>query len=218
MKTEDFERLKEICEKEGFKVLNESVNDNDKFYVVVKKDPWGGVEFAECISVDKIGDCVTKSKIYKIEIFDNELHLVDDSEERDSFIRFHENFQPSTQQAYIEQLKKESFKRFGEIKEGDRFENPNGGKDKRVNDPYWSYNKRYDWLYYGGCMLYKQGKWAERVKEMIKVTYIDWEYADNKMEVNFSFKINDWKTVKDKDDVGDFLAKQLEEYLNRKDD
>jgi hypothetical protein len=33
----DFERLKKICEREGFELLNESLDDNDKFFVVKKK-------------------------------------------------------------------------------------------------------------------------------------------------------------------------------------
>ena len=40
MKTEDFNRLKAVCEKEGFELLNESPEDNDKFFVVKKIEPF----------------------------------------------------------------------------------------------------------------------------------------------------------------------------------
>ena len=37
MKSEDFERLKSLCEKEGFEILNLTHDDNEK-YVLVKKE------------------------------------------------------------------------------------------------------------------------------------------------------------------------------------
>ena len=38
MKQEDLDKLREICEKNGFEVLNESIDDNNKFFVVKKKE------------------------------------------------------------------------------------------------------------------------------------------------------------------------------------
>lgn len=37
MKTEDFERLKKLCDENGFELVTESPKDNDKFFVVKKK-------------------------------------------------------------------------------------------------------------------------------------------------------------------------------------
>jgi hypothetical protein len=37
MKSQDFDRLKAICEKEGFELVTESPKENDKFYVVKKR-------------------------------------------------------------------------------------------------------------------------------------------------------------------------------------
>lgn len=37
MKTEDFERLKKLCDENGFELVTESPTDNDKFFVVKKK-------------------------------------------------------------------------------------------------------------------------------------------------------------------------------------
>ena len=210
MKTEDFNRLKEICEKEGFEAFECYVEDT--WVVQKKKDIWEGVEYAECVnSSDK--NIFLKGNVYPIiknvndVIFSYVLGYKMDG--------FHiKNFKPSTEQAYIEQLKKEAFERFGEIKEGDRFENPNGGKDTRVNDPDWSYNKRYDWLYYGGCMLYKQGKWAVKLRERIEVEYTDdsWDDFEDYSEIGFVFKLP--KLYDIKRGAGNFLAKQLEDYLN----
>jgi hypothetical protein len=37
MKQEDLKRLKEICDREGFEVLNEPIDEDDKFVVLIKK-------------------------------------------------------------------------------------------------------------------------------------------------------------------------------------
>ena len=207
MKTEDFNRLKEICEKEGFEAFE--CYAEETWVVQKKKDTWHGVEF--------INRKTTEWPICKISKIDNEIIYYYNSE----FSEVHWNKKdllPSTEQAYIEQLKNEAFERFGEIKSGDRFENPNGGKDTRVNDPDWSYNKRYDWLYYGGCMLYKQGKWAVKIDKRIEVKTSStpiWKQNEfNGYDFNFWFRsINGGQNVNTRK-VHDFLAKKLEKYLN----
>ena len=45
MKSEDLERLRAICEKEGFEVLNISMEENDKFYVVRRIE---NIEVTDC--------------------------------------------------------------------------------------------------------------------------------------------------------------------------
>jgi hypothetical protein len=37
MKTEDFDRLKKLCDDNGFELVTESPKENDKFFVVKKK-------------------------------------------------------------------------------------------------------------------------------------------------------------------------------------
>ena len=37
MKSEDFKELQEFCEQKGYQLLNESLEDNTKFFVVSKK-------------------------------------------------------------------------------------------------------------------------------------------------------------------------------------
>ena len=221
MKNKDFERLKEICEREGFEI--EISSPWDQTYRIFKKDPWDGVYFVEAI--ESIKDQFTKGKIYKVKTIDSksiDVELDDSGSTKNGWVK--NLLKPSTEQAYIEQLKKEAFERFGLIKVGDEFKAEwNNVKANTIAKEYdpdkWTYDSSNDRLFLakmgdGGAIIYQQGEWAERVKEMIKVTYIDWECADNKMEVNFSFKINNWKTVKDKDDVGDFLSQKLENHLN----
>ena len=36
MKTEDYNKLKDLCEANGFELMNESVDENDKWFVVKK--------------------------------------------------------------------------------------------------------------------------------------------------------------------------------------
>ena len=161
MKTEDFERLKKLCDENGFELVTESPDENDKFFVVKKKDIWGGVEFVEHINSGKI------FRPMSIRSF-----IIDLNEE----IGFKKtDCKPSTEQAYIEQLKKDAFKMFGEIKEGDRFDRTNIDKNW---EPIWhvssldlNYDKELDRLYIGNLAIYQQGKWAERVKERVWVSH-----------------------------------------------
>jgi hypothetical protein len=94
MKQEDFERLKTVCEKEGFeiaKLLSPGNVEMDVFAIANKKDIWEGVEFVESNFSGKI--------YIKQDVNFEMLRL----------------FKPSTESAYVDQLKKEAFKRYGEI-------------------------------------------------------------------------------------------------------
>lgn len=53
------------------------------------------------------------------------------------------------------------------------------------------------------------------VPKRIEVEYYDWCY-DNRLtkRVSLNFEVPNWDSLKDKDDIGLFLAKQLEDYLN----
>lgn len=54
MKQKDFDRLKAVCEKEGFEILNLTHDDNEK-YVLVKKQK----ERVKVIAVDFNKDSIT---------------------------------------------------------------------------------------------------------------------------------------------------------------
>lgn len=212
MKTEDFERLKAVCEKEGF-----WVDDNHSlalFHIMVK-DPWDGVEFAT--------DGIMVYKVY--EISNNWVYYgsnIDGKKERagKSFMK------PSTESAYVEQLKKEAFERVGEIKVGDKFNSPQAGINHllgKSGNKEWDYIKKDDQFFYYDVELYCQGKWATRVKERVEVknkgfNQIDFVKKDlSYVGVAVSIKmdiIGEFKSFSN-DKAGDFLASQLEEYLNR---
>ena len=195
MKQSDFDRLKAVCEKEGFELLNESANDNDKFFVLKKaKDIWEGVEFA-------------------LSLTGNEIFRMDELRQKMPFDCITYNFKPSTESAYIEQLKAETFKRFGEIKEGDRFDLSVVNKYFDVLahisfDQYESqfdYQKSNDTLFFYNLALYQKGKWATRVKERVKVEPNRESIAKYVKEV----------TDEQRQKLRVMIASKLEEYLNK---
>jgi len=206
MKTEDFDRLKSVCEKEGFELLNESANDNDKFFIVKKaKDIWEGVAFGK----DKDGKIVSF-------IANPKLLLCKDCE--GNYIA-RNIYTPSTESAYIEQLKSECFKRFSEIKEGDRFDRSEI-KEPAIDDigkcsyTDFRYFKDDDSLEFGGIVIYQSGKWATRVKERVKVKYSHYAlpFASN-FNLSLCFLAKDPNSITK--EIGDKMASKLEEYLNK---
>lgn len=212
MKTEDFERLKAICEKEGFELVTESPKDNDKFFVVKKKDPWDGVEF---VKVAKI------HKVYRID--GDKIYFANN---RGETWALKENCTQSTEEAYVKQLKKEAFERFGEIKGWDRFIDAYSKDQLRVTHSLsgFVYSKDLDSLCIGGVIIYYKGKWAERVKERVKVEGIhsggsnqydsesEWKYYFSFHLKNFDIDYHGAEKMYNK--VLPFLAEQLEKYLN----
>ena len=47
MKTDDYEKLKKLCDDNGFELVTESPNENDKFFVVKKKPERVEVTFSK---------------------------------------------------------------------------------------------------------------------------------------------------------------------------
>lgn len=213
MKKEDFERLKAVCEKEGFECFEPSnIQDEPIFLIRKKKDIWDGVEFSEYIHSP-----MKNLSHFKIVRSDEQwLYMSDGSE------LFKHNCKPSTEQAYIEQLKKEAHERFGEIQGGDRFDFTEVGfpsdKSRAVKIGYsnekWEYDKELDRLYLHGFSIYQQGKWATRVKERVEVEY-EMASTSGKNYLNLSYKVS--RDIKGKEitEIALFLASQLEAYLNR---
>lgn len=232
MKNEDFKELQEFCDKKGYQLVNESLEDNAKFFVVSKKkDIWEGVEFAECVKGFGIDDdCFTIGRIYKVNPKGSGVNfkffLLDNNYDPNGFRAFNkEFFKPSSEQAYVTQLKKEASERFGDIKEGDRFIEPDGkfwelsNVFKDSGNPQWDYLKIDDTLCYYCLVIYSKGKWAERVNERVKV-YIESYEAESKKpnpewNPNATFRFISRQEIKLDGNVGQFLAKQLEKYLNK---
>lgn len=193
----DFTEIKQFCDKVGLncQIIDEGV------IITKPKDIWDGVEFFE--GVDGIirpmnDDFRSWTKIDTCNI----------------------SSKPSTESAYIEQLKKEAFQRFGEINSGDSFIKPNGNKESisnLLNSPKFLYFKDSDTLYFGGVEVYQQGKWATRVKERVKVVFFEDSLDEhNKIEEwGYVFKIHNYRYGCEKSiESGQFLSSQLEKYLN----
>jgi hypothetical protein len=67
MKAEDLERLKEICDKEGFEVINKSVNEYDDFFLVKKKPE--RVTLSECgLDASMGGGNIFKFKVKNVDL------------------------------------------------------------------------------------------------------------------------------------------------------
>ena len=205
--SEQIEKLKKQAEKEGMKC--EVVLSSPTFSATNPKDEW---EFAEATVT---GTLIEKGKIYKvlnqahncIDIFGETNRI----EERISKIFF----KPSTEQAYIEQLKAKAMQLFGEIKEGDRFIDVERNIPLMVEHSIsgFVYSKEIDALCIGGVLIYYKGKWAKRVKERVKVK--NWSYRTEEKKGKIYHELVFTAPIKKfSDDVHIFITKQLEEYLN----
>lgn len=218
MNQTDIDRLKEICENEGFEIVCQNTVQQ-VFQIKIKKDPWEGVEFIR-------GDGT--NTIRKVVIYDGKLFsyfLRDSGNEGRIYTFCKSTFKPSTEAAYVEQLKKEAFERYGEIKDGDRFD-----RSKmdfmiqqttdviRDSEKGFNYRKEYDRLFFGNLSIYNRGKWAKKLPERVKV-WFDYVIKDRKgLRYQFTnksklHKVHDIITI-DLNESGSFLASQLEKYLN----
>ena len=196
MKSEDFKELQEFCDQKGYQLLNESLEDNTKFFVVSKKkDEWEGVEFAECINHSD----------YKVGIIyrtDSEIKTFINCFKSDSL----ECFKPSTEQAYVDQLKAKAFELYGEIKEGGIFKHDSRYiKNICGKDGDSCYLKDSDELFILGSLIYKKGKWAKKI-EKVKVEWV----ATSITNITFSYNNSNTNLVH----RGYELAEVLETYLN----
>ena len=194
MKQSDFDRLKAVCEKEGFRLESfPGINTIQVF----KKDIWEGVEF-----VDRKTPTWPICKVFKI-TENNVEYFVED---RGKVWCGKEFLHPSTEQAYREQLKSEAFKRFGEINDTFLF-----GFWKCEKDGFNGYIKDRDEYYVLGACIYNSGKWATKLPERVKVISASVESIGINKE--FVFKLSENKYVDYK--TADFLASKFEEYLNK---
>lgn len=202
MKASDFKELQDFCEKKGYQLLNESLEDNTKFFVVAKKkDEWEGVEFFNVHSYEFV---------YRIDLIDDRIIH---SKEGPVFAKV--VCEPSTETAYVEQLKAEAFKRFGEIKSGEKFNRGWYESDRSENyigrypsliGRGFSYTKSNDCLTFDGIIIYEQGKWATRVPESVKVLF---EHTHQRVRF-----FSDNKKILITYEIAAFLAEKLESYLN----
>ena len=173
---------------------------------------WDGVEFAEGLHSETI---------YKV--VDN--HVWNISIQKDSGIDIvlKGKYKPSTEAAYVEQLKTKAKELFGEIKDGDRFDLTDIGRSGYASIqlkayPIFAYIKQQDELFLNGFCLYRKGKWAKKIEERVKVEVEDWEANTNPEFKSFNFRVE--MRVKsshpfDPNESAVYLSKCLEEYINK---
>ena len=70
----------------------------------------------------------------------------------------------------------------------------------------FQYRKKYDALWFGGWLIYSQGKWAKKIE---KVT-VEWKDTSRNY-ISFSYNNSDTNFIK----RGHELAEVLEKYLNK---
>lgn len=201
MKQEDFERLKAKLGDE-FEIIQDALVSIDGTIAFVrKKDIWDGVEFGKHYLTEKIVNFASNPELMMI---------------KDYFLNYiaRDIYTPSTEQAYIEQLKKEAFERFGEIKVGDRFDRTGikelwgvGEIEFHYHFVGFHYDKDSDRLYFNNLCIYESGKWATRVKEMVKV---EWDSTScDTIKFNYT-DVPHLNLVK----LGPKMAEELKKYLN----
>ena len=229
MKSEDFKELQEFCEQKGYQLLNESLEDNTKFFVVSKKrDEWEGVEFAECLESQV--SSFTLGKIYRVNPNGNGVDKCDFCIDNKNYPngfggRNRVFFKPSNESVYKAQLEKMAFEKFGEIKLGDKFERVFSAFNGRLESPFtidekylhegevgFRYNNSDDMLLFRGFAIYHQGVWATKLPERVKVEPRDCYQEAISGDYYFGFHIR-----KEYGEIGvlqQFLASALEKFLN----
>jgi hypothetical protein len=217
MTNENLERLKKLLEGTEF-----DVDDSDSVHALVKsKDPWEGVEFVECIT-DKANN-FRKGKVYRLVPGKNikgpnSIY----TEDKKSGIYGTAStlglggtmlcFNPSTEEAYVNQLKDKAFELYGDIKDGDFFEFPEQIKcsislESKDYSSNWNYTKIYDNLRLHGFILYEKGKWAKKLPKRIEVAILNIIIEDNYQAFEKCKSIG-------KEAIFDYMSKQLEKLLN----
>lgn len=199
-----------------------SVKRQNGAVTVELADIWKGVEFAECVSdvkVDRYGKEIAKGQIYRIlDWFKREAIYID----KDELGWQSKHFKPSTEAAYVEQLKAKAKELYGEIKDGDRFDRIDMGfeDNHRIGEVSMSFNgcdysKSDDNLYLGTMCIYQQGKWAKKVENtiMVEPTVVHLTSSEND-EYSYGFRINGANKIPHAR-ASQYLAKCLEDYLNK---
>ena len=197
MKKEDIDRLKEICEKEGFELKD--LGHADTFVIKPgKKDPWDGVEFAYNY---------TDKKVYRIS------SLIHWNNENRKF------YNPSTEHEYISQLITECNEKLGDFLIDGQIQNIDFSEMKGGSlgdkSEKWEYRKDTDTLYYYGHPVYQQRKWAKKKPEKPTVQ----AEGGNINSGHFYFIMNNAAKERFRKlgcwNVNEYLASQLEKYLNK---
>lgn len=203
----DLEKLRKILDEAGWELLNLKAEENDKYIVIAKpKDIWEGVEFAEITSF-------IEGSIRKIERVSSDfLHFTIGSHARKEIC------QPSTKKEYVKQLEKEALEKYGVIKEGDEFKIDTGDAKALLtaNNKTPFYDSEHDCLNIRGIILYSKGLWVAKRLEKIEVKAEGGNIPNGSFAFLFNETAREKLTEKGYWNACEFLAKQLEDYLNEK--
>ena len=218
MKNEDFDRLKKLCDENGFEMSYDH-KDCETFNISTKKDIWEGVDFVECVLNS---ESYTVGKIYPID----RKFLPKIKTKHDDFLNSYNGhspsyLKPSTEQAYVDQLKAKAFELYGEIKIWDRFDRlefpicSNGPLPQTIImdslncNPSFRYFKSTDSLEFDGYIIYQKGKWAKKAPKRIEVTLFNASlYLDHTLR--FEFKVSSLNF-----DITDNLKKSITSHLEK---
>ena len=209
METKDLLRAKAVLEKEGFElhpgtIVNQSVG----LFYIKKLDIWEGVEFFQYINEDLMVNEAQKVKEFYTSVIRG----------ANGYNYEKEYCKPLTESAYVEQLKKEAFERFGKIQEGDRFDQTSIKSLWGFNEiaaPFedsfcFTYKRDLDQLFIGTLCVYEQGKWANKLPDRITVEV----GGGGNRTHSFGFVIKGIDKLIDSYAASQFLAQQLEKHLN----
>jgi hypothetical protein len=217
MTKEKLERLKKVLSGTEFEKEASSIY----FRLASSKDPWQGVEFVEYIG--KLPCSFKEGKIYLLaqgRDINGIICIYNEGNTISSVYGSEIWFKPSTEEAYVNQLKAKAFELYGGIKDGDRFEEPNGRfntYEDQVNPiKKWNYYKMDDELFYRGIFLYQKGQWAKKLPKRIEVvsSCCSFENDKNNYVFNYKCKIVNADNGEDARNLGEFISEQLEKYLN----
>ena len=213
MKNEDLERLIKVLDGTDFKIENM----DDVSVWVSLKDPWEGVEFVECTTDQAL--YFKRGKVYRLvpgaNLGRGDCIYTEDGG-KGSCLGIggtKKNFKPSTEDAYVEQLKAKAFELYGEIQDQDKFEDPSGNihtyRDfNNTPNPKWDYIKDSDWLFFYSIVLYEKGQWAKKIPKRIEISDLNctwiWTEESYKKVLEIGIEV-----------VKEHMTKQLEEYLNK---
>jgi hypothetical protein len=201
MTNENLERLIKVLDGTQFEIENRA----DGYVWVSLKDPWEGVEFVEYIG--QLSCSFKRGNIYKtISHVDKGIFAIDDENKGNGFDNNRINFKPSTEEDYVKQLKAKAFELYGEIKEGDRFEDWEGN-DFEIYKTVFTYSKIDNRLYLSSWIIHEEGKWAKKLPKRIEVSILNIIIEDNYHAFEKCKSIGN-------EAIFDYMSKQLEKLLN----
>jgi len=205
MKSEDLERLKKLLKGTEFQIENTYID-----YAFVAVNEWKGVDFVEC-KTDR-SDIFKRGKVYRL-VPEKDIEGKDciyDSENIEGsaygFGGTKKNFKPSTEEAYFDQLKAKAFELYGEIKDGDFFQDW-GGVKFEIDDTAFKYKKEMDALYLGIWVIYFKGQWAKKLHKRITILELGINFNNNEAAYKKAMLIG-------KETVNEYMTKKLEKLLN----